>query len=382
MIRKNTINRVLDLSNLLNKKSFFLFGARGSGKTSLIRNSLPELPRYDLLDASTFSRLSRRPKILAEELGETPVVIDEIQKLPQLLDEVHRLIEERGARFLLTGSSSRKLKRGGANLLAGRAWQSNLFPFVSRELGDFSLERYLLRGGLPAVWLSSDPWEELKAYVGTYLREEIFAESQIRRLDAFTHFLDLIALRSGEEINFESVGSDLGVNGKTVRNFLEVLEDTLIGFFVPPYSETRKRKATSRSKFYLFDIGVTNSLLGRKELIPNSDPFGRAFEHFIALELRAYLSYRRLDTKLTFWRSDNRFEVDFVLGSELAIEVKSSELITERDLKGLKMLREEGLQKRFCIVSQDPQKREIQGITIYPWREFLSDLWADKLTTT
>jgi uncharacterized protein len=377
MIRKNSINRILDLPNLLNKKSFFLFGARGSGKTSLIRNTLSDLPRYDLLDASTFSRLSRRPTILAEELGETPVVIDEIQKLPQLLDEVHRLIEERGARFLLTGSSARKLKRGGANLLAGRAWQANLFPFVSHELGDFSLERYLLRGGLPMVWLSSDPWEELKAYVGTYLREEIFAESQIRRLDAFTHFLDLIALRSGEEINFESVGSDLGVNGKTVRNFLEVLEDTLIGFFVPPYLETRKRKASSRSKFYLFDIGVTNSLLGRKELIPNSDPFGRAFEHFIALELRAYLSYRRLDTKLSFWRSDNRFEVDFVLGSELAIEVKSSELINERDLKGIKMLREEGLQKRYCVVSRDPQRREIQGITIYPWREFLAELWAD-----
>ncbi len=381
MLPKYPIPRLLDLDKLLKKKSFFLFGCRGTGKTSLIRAQLPELPRYDLLSAVTFATLSRRPQLIGEEHTDPsrPIVIDEIQKLPQLLDEVHRLIEERGMRFLLTGSSARKLKRGGANLLAGRAWEARLFPLVSAELGAFELNRVLLRGTLPAVWLSDEPWEELRAYVGTYLKEEVMAEALVRRIDTFSAFLELCALRSAQEINFEAFGSDLGVSGKTVRNFFEVLEDTLIGFIVPPFKETKRRKATSRAKFYLFDLGVTHSLAGIREVPVGTDHFGRAFEHWIALELRAYLSYRRSEASLGFWRTEGGYEVDFTVGNQLAIEVKGTELVTDRQLSGLKALREEGIFKKFCVVSRDPAPRTVDGIEIYPWQTFVKKLWGDEL---
>lgn len=381
MIPEKDISRILPLDKLLRKNSFFLFGCRGTGKTSLIRSLFPNLPRYDLLSATTFASLVRRPQLIGEENQDpdVPVVIDEIQKLPQILDEVHRLIEERGMKFLLTGSSARKLKRGGANLLAGRAWEARLFPFVSSELGDFDLNRYLTLGGLPAVWLSEEPWEQLRAYVGTYLKEEIMAEALVRRVDTFSAFLEMCALRCVDEINFEAFGSDLGVSGKTVRNFFEVLEDTLIGFLLRPYSKTKKRKATSRAKFFLFDLGVTNCLAGRREVPPGTDTFGRSFEHFIALELRAYLSYRRLDLPLGFWRTEGGHEVDFTLGSAVAIEVKSSELVSERHLSGLRALREEGIFKEFCVVSMDSAPRVLDGIKIYPWRAFLEKLWADEI---
>lgn len=381
MTSKNNIPRLLDISKLLIRKSFFLFGCRGTGKTSLIRATLPTLPRYDLLSATTFAALSRRPQLIEEENPDPtiPVVIDEIQKLPGLLDEVHRLIEERGMRFLLTGSSARKLKRGGANLLAGRAWEARLFPLVSAELKEFDLTRYLTRGGLPAVWLADEPWEELRAYVGTYLKEEIMAEALVRRIDTFSAFLELCALRCTEEINFEAFGSDLGISGKTVRNFFEVLEDTLVGFLLRPFKKTKIRKATSRAKFYLFDLGVTNSLARRHEVPIGTDAFGKAFEHFIALELRAYLSYRRLDIDLGFWRSERGYEVDFTIGSKIAIEVKGTDLVHERHLSGLRALQEEGIFSSYYVVSRDRSVRTIGDITILPWRTFLDKLWGDEL---
>jgi len=381
MIRKNAIPRLLGIANLLNKKSFFLFGCRGTGKTSLIKVNLPELPRYDLLDATTFLNLSRRPQLIGEENPDAtiPVVIDEIQKLPRLLDEVHRLIEERGMRFLLTGSSARKLKRGGANLLAGRAWEARLFPLVCAELKDFDLVRYLTRGWLPAVWLSEEPWEELRAYVGTYLKEEVMAEALVRRIDTFSAFLELCALRCTEEINFEAFGSDLGVSGKTVRNFFEVLEDTLVGFLLRPYRKTKLRKATSRAKFYLFDLGVTNSLAGRREIPVGTEAFGKSLEHFVALELRAYLSYRRSDLQLGFWRTDRGYEVDFTVGSQVAIEVKSTDMVHERHLTGLRALQEERIFTSHCVVSLDRHERTLEGISVYPWRAFLDKLWNDEI---
>jgi len=180
-------------------------------------------------------------------------------------------------------------------------------------------------------------------------------------------------------VNFEAFGSDVGISGKSIRNFFEVLEDTLIGFLLKPYKKSRRRKATSRSKFYLFDLGITNSLAGRREVAVGTEEFGRAFEHFIALELRAYISYRRLDSELTFWRTDGGYEVDFLVGSEVAIEVKGSDLVNERHLSGLRALREEGIFKTFCVVSRDRAVRVVDGITIYPWQEFLLRLWRDEL---
>lgn len=373
--------RQLDLPTLLEKKSFFLFGARGTGKSFLIRQQLPHARVFDLLHAPTFERLSRRPTIL-EETFQQPrdiIVIDEIQKLPKLLDEVHRLIEERGARFLLTGSSARKLRRGSANLLAGRAWQAHLFPLTYSEIPHFELARYLTHGGLPSIYEAEEPWEELKAYTGTYLREEIVAEAAVRKLDAFVSFLDVAALKVGEEVNFESLASDSGVPARTITNFFEVLRDTLIGFLLEPFRLTVKRKATTRAKFYLFDVGVTNALAGRREIPDASDIFGRNFEQFVILELRAFLAYQRRDERLTFWRSQSGFEVDCLVGTTLAIEIKSTTLVHERHLKGVRALREEGLIARYCIVSRDPEQRTLDGITVYPWQEFLRLLWSGQL---
>ena len=255
-------SRKLNLLKLLEKKSFFLFGARSTGKTTLIDLQLPGAKIYDLLDAEVFSKLLKRPKLIEEESTgpETVIVIDEIQKMPRLLDEVHRLIQKKQLRFLLTGSSARKLKHGGANLLAGRAWVASLFPLVSAEIPDFDLVTYLNRGGLPQIYGSSDFEEELRSYINVYLKEEINAEAVVRQVAAFSEFLDLIALSNGQEINYESFASDCQVSPGTLKNYIQILEDTLLGFRIPGYTKTRKRKAITRSKHYLFDIGVTNAL--------------------------------------------------------------------------------------------------------------------------
>lgn len=373
--------RQLNLRELLKKKSFFLFGPRSVGKTTLIQEQLPEAVVYDLLDNRVYSELLRRPSIIEERLqGDRPVVIDEVQKLPQLLDEVHRLIQRTGQRFVLTGSSARKLKRGGANLLAGRAWTARLFPFTSVETPAFDLERHLNRGGLPQVLFGDDPRRELSEYVANYLREEIQAEAVTRNIQAFAEFLDLIALTNGQEINYESLASDCQVSPSTIKSYLQILEDTLIGFTLPGYTKTKKRKAISRGKHYLFDVGVTNTLARRSSILPKSELFGAALEHFIILELRAYLSYANRSEQLCYWRSVSQFEVDIVVGDRLAIEVKSTELVSEKHLKGLLALREEGLVEKLLVVSLDPEPRRHQtGIEILPVAHFLKKLWSGSL---
>lgn len=365
----------------MKQKSFFLFGARSTGKTSLIRQQLPDARVYDLLHSPTFQRLSRRPELIGETLTDSNqiIVIDEIQRLPELLNEVHRLIESKLLRFLLTGSSARGLRKGGVNLLAGRAWEARLFPLTSNEISDFSLERYLQCGGLPQVYSSENPFEELKAYTGTYLQEEIRAESAVRELRGFTRFLDLAATKVGEEVNRESLASDCGVGPKAIKNYFEILEDTLIGFHIPPFQKTVQRKSVSRQKFYFFDIGVTNSLLGRSEIPRSTETYGKVFEQFIILEIKAFLSYFRNENKLTFWRTHSQQEVDCVVGNDMAIEIKSTDLVNERHLKGLKVLREEGLIKNYCVISHDPEERVIDGIKILPWKLFLERLWKAEL---
>lgn len=376
--------RTLQLADLLAKKSFFLFGPRASGKSYLIRQQLPGAKVYDLLDSDVLGRLARRTKLIGEEAEDDGriIVIDEVQKLPVILDEVHRLIETRGLRFLLTGSSARKLKHGAANLLAGRAWQAALFPLTSREIPKFDLFTYLNRGGLPAVYPSKDYREDLQSYANLYLREEIMAESLVRRIDQFARFLDVAALQSGEELHYQGLSSDSGVPVRTLQGYIQILEDTLIGFLVPPFGATKKRKAITRPKFFLFDIGVTATLTARGEVRPKSELLGRAFEHFMFLELRAYLAYRRRDERLQYWRSTSGFEVDCVIGDKLAIEFKSAELVSERDLKGLRALAEEGVVKNFAIVSLDPTYRVMDGTKVYPWQHFLDELWADRIFST
>ena len=374
--------RLIDLPSLLKKKSFFLFGPRATGKTTLIEYQLKSRTIYDLLDADIYRKLLRRPKLIEEEALDPNkvIVIDEIQKLPSILDEVQRLIHKKNLVFLLTGSSAKKLKRGAANLLAGRAWEANLFPLTFSEIPDFDLLTYLNTGGLPYIYGNPDAEEELASYVGTYLKEEIQAEALTRNIKAFAEFLDVISLANGKEINYESLASDCQVSPSTLKNYIQILEDTLIGFRLPGFRKTKIRKSISRSKHYFFDIGVTNSLCQRSAIKEKSELFGEAFEHFIILEVRAYNHYLRRKQKLTYWRSTSQMEVDLIVGQQLAIEVKGSSLVSENHLKGLRALKEEGLLQRYLVVSLDLNERITRdGIEIVPWQMFLGKLWSGQL---
>lgn len=374
-------SRYLDLANLLKKRSYFLFGPRGVGKSTLIEAVLSNARIYDLLDASVFQRLVRDPSLIGQETKpDTLVVIDEIQKFPPLLDEVHRLIVKRKQKFLLTGSSARKLRKGGVNLLAGRAFQASLLPLTSQEIPDFDLLTYLNTTGLPEFYGEDGAHDYLKAYVGTYLQEEIKAEALTRNLSGFIRFLEVVALCNGEEISYANISSDCGVPTRTLEGYFGILNDTLIGFSVPPFLTTIKRKAITRTKYFLFDIGVVNTLARRGRIDFKSELFGRAFEHFIALELRAFLAYHFIDLPLQYWRSTSHFEVDFIIGNKLAIEVKGTELVTDKHLKGIRALKEEGLIQTYAVISLDTHERlTADGIQIWPWKVFLKKLWENNI---
>ena len=378
-------HRELDMRQLVAKKSFFLFGPRSTGKTTLLRNTFPEEAIINLLVGSIYLSLSAKPSLLADIVRErrktTPVIIiDEIQKIPALLDEIHHLIETTDTHFILTGSSARKLRRSGVNLLAGRAWQANLFPLVSAEIDGFDIHRYLRFGGLPQVYASDFPEEELDAYVNTYLREEIQAEALVQNLAQFTRFLKTAGLCNGEQINFANVASDSGIPASTVRSYFEILGDTFTGFLLESWQESRKRKAVATAKFYFFDTGVANFLRGLSTLNENTVEFGTSFEQFIAMELRAWISYRRTKMELRYWRTKSDTEVDFLVGEELAVEAKASHSISDKHLKGLRALMEENIFRIFIIVSFDDLNRETgDGIRCLHWSKFLEDLWSDRL---
>ncbi len=377
------IERLLNLTDLLTMKSFFLFGPRSTGKSTLIKRQLSETATIiDLLDFRLYLRLLGSPhdleSIIYSRHKTGIVVIDEIQRIPELLNEVHRLIENKKITFLLTGSSARKLRKGKANLLAGRVWESRMFPLTWKEITDFNLDKFLHYGGLPAVYLSNYPDEELDAYVNTYLKEEIMAEGLIRRLPPFSRFLRSIALASGEILNFTKLANDCQVPPSTVTEYVGLLEDTLVGFLLPAWTESTKRKAITTAKFYFFDPGVTHMLAGTRTLDRNSDLYGKSFEQFIGMEIRAYLSYTRKKRELAYWRSTHGYEVDFLIGRETAIEVKASSKVSGRDIRGLKILKEENIFKNYILVSQDPINTRDDNFQALYWEKFLDDLWADK----
>ncbi len=376
------IERQLKIKPLLARKSFFLFGPRATGKSTLIRQQLADSATViDLLNSRFYLRLSAAPHdleaIIRAGSGKI-IVIDEIQRIPELLNEVHRLIESERVTFLLTGSSARKLRRGRANLLAGRVWQAQMFPFIYRELERFDLDRYLLHGSLPAVYLSDYPEEELDAYVNTYLREEIMAEGLIRRLPPFSRFLKTIALANGEILNFAKLANDAQVPPSTVSEYVSLLQDTLVGHLLPAWTESKKRKALKTAKFYFFDPGVGNTLAEIRTIERNSNLYGKNFEQFICLELQAYLSYQRKKEQLTYWRTKNGQEVDFLLGTTTAIEVKASTRVSSRDMKGLRYLAEEHIFKNYLLVSQDPVPFQEGPVLCLHWKQFLTDLWENK----
>ncbi|MYG40104.1 MAG: ATP-binding protein [Nitrospira sp. SB0677_bin_15] len=371
-----SIARYLDVKKLLQQKSCFLFSPRQTGKSTLIRQQLSDVRTYNLLDQTLFLRLSRNPALIREAF--TPdtrlIVIDEIQKMPALLNEVQLMIEEYGIRFFLTGSSARTLRRKGVNLLGGRARSRVLHPFVRAELGEhFRLERALEFGLLPSIYFSDAPEEDLAAYSGDYLKEEVAAEALVRNIGAFSRFLEVVALSHGQMINFSQVASDAQVPVSTVREYYGILRDTFIAHEVPAYTETRKRKAISTSKYYLFDVGLARHLQGRRGLALGTVEYGEAFETFVLQEIKAFCDYHLLGSP-RYWRSKSQFEVDFVLGT-LAIEVKAKKAISRRDLKGLLALREEALMTHYVLVSMEPTTRQVDGMTILPWQEFLDRLW-------
>jgi predicted AAA+ superfamily ATPase len=361
-----------------------LFGPRGTGKSYLIRENLKNVNYINLLKSETFLRLKTHPSELSAMITESTVAIDEIQRIPELLNEVHHLIEERGIKFLLTGSSARQLKRGGANLLAGRALRADLFPMTWKELSDeglFELNKYLTFGGLPAAWLDEEPWEYLYAYVDTYLREEIQAEALVRNLGNYSRFLHQSAVRSSEILNYTNIGSDAQISPNTARDYFQILEDTLIGYFLEPWTQSSKRKSIQTAKFYLFDCGVTNAIRGTKHVDEGTELYGRMFEQFLCNELKSYISYTRKRASLNFWRSTTKFEVDFIVDGRIAIEVKASKRLSERDHKGLNAINEEPVKwERILLVSRDRQYlRFDSGIEHMYWEDFLRKLWSGEI---
>ncbi|MBB71128.1 MAG: ATPase [Legionellales bacterium] len=382
---RTPLQRLLNLPNLLKKKSFFLFGPRATGKSTLIKQQFPKTTNLiNLLDNELYFRLKTAPSelesiIMAHDYHDI-VIIDEIQRIPELLNDVHRLIEDAGIKFLLTGSSARKLKHNQSNLLAGRARQAELFPLTYSEIPDFNLEHYLRFGGIPMIYLSDDPTDDLHAYVNTYLKEEIQAEALVREIPAFSRFLHFSALTSGELLNFSSLSNDVAISANTAREYYHILEDTFIGFMLPAWTKSTKRKAISTAKFYYFDIGVKNTLANIKSIDPNSDLYGKAFEHLIACELRAYISYRRKHAALRYWQAKSGYEVDFIIEDDIAIEIKSTKRVHDKHLKGLKALAEEQIVKQYYLVSHDKINRKVDGkyIIIY-WKDFLKKLWDDAI---
>jgi uncharacterized protein len=355
----------------------------------LIREELGDAPAlvYNLLDRGLLLRLLADPTLIRREveargLRECLVVVDEVQKCPALLDEAQLMIEEWGIRFLMTGSSARKLKASGTNLLGGRARTRSLHPFVYAEVeGEgFSLARALSRGMIPPHYLSESFDEDLAAYVDTYLKEEIAAEGLSRNLPSFARFLQVAASTNARMINYTNVASDAQVPRQTVKQWYQILIDTLLGFELAPYAGSVKRKAIETAKFYLFDPGVVRTLRRLPVIAPESADFGEFFEHFIFLELRAWMDYRRPRGDLAYWRSRSGYEVDFILDGEVAVEVKAAAIAQERHAAGLRALKDEGKLRRFILVCREERPGMLDGgIEVLPWREFLERLWSDTI---
>ncbi len=370
------LERLPDPAEWLAKKSHFLFGPRQTGKSTLVRHRLPKAKVYDLLDGAVFLALSR-PGRLAEELAPRDrfVVIDEVQRLPEILNEVHRLVEERGTRFLLTGSSARRLRRGGVNLLGGRARTRHLHPLTRRELGSgFDLARAISRGLLPSIYFSDDPGADLEAYAGTYLQQEIVAEGATRNAPAFTRFLRVAAACNATVVNFTAVAGDAQVPRTTVYEYFDILRDTLLLHEVPAWTRSSTRKPLVSPKYYFFDIGVVSWLQGR-QVKAGTPEFGPAFETWLLHELVCHRDYAG-GAPISHWRSASGFEVDFLLGDHTAIEVKAKENVAPRELRGLHAIAEERRVKRTLCVSLERRPRRVGDVALLPYGDFLDALWG------
>ncbi|GHS99609.1 ATPase [Bacteroidia bacterium] len=365
-------------------ESVFLWGARQTGKSTLIKALFPDALLFDLLLTTDYEKLLNNPSLLREMIEADnsirTVAIDEIQLLPNLLNEIHWLIVNKGIRFIMSGSSTRKISRSGVNLLGGRALRYELYPLVSAEIPDFDLLKALNNGLLPRLYDAANPKKMLSAYIGSYLRDEIAAEAQVRNVPSFGRFLEVAALTNGEMVNYTNIASDTGVSVNTVKAYFQILEETLLGRYLPSFQKRPKRRVISAPKFYLFDVGIANSLLHRGKIEFGTEIFGKAFEHFIYQEIYAHSRYSDSNYPIYYWRTASQLEIDFVLGDhEVAIEVKSTTQTNPRHLKGLKAFAEEYNVKHKILISNDPYPRLVDDIMIYPWKVFLQKLWAGEI---
>lgn len=371
------IRRTLALDKL--KKSIFLLGPRQTGKSSLLKHAYPHIKKINLLKTDELLKYSTQPSLLRKELTATDLIvaIDEIQKLPILLDEVQYLIDEYNIKFILTGSSARKLRKNGINLLGGRANSYHLHPFTYSEMGaDFNILDSLSYGTLPPIYFSDSPRKDLKSYVGDYLQQEIIAEGASRNIPAFSRFLEASALLNGQMINYQKIADHSSVAKSTVIEYYKILKDTLIAFEVLPWQKSIIRKPIQTSKYYFFDIGVARSLQKRDKIKLSSPDLGDAFECWMAHELKSFLDYKSDGDELYYWRSTSQYEVDFILNDSLAIEVKAKNKFSKADFKGLIALSEEKLLDSYIMVGMHDKPYQEGPILVLPWKDFLNKLYS------
>ena len=370
-------------------QSAFVWGPRKCGKTTYLRRRYPQGIYYDFLKTDLRLEMLKNPSRLRQELElldaerfrHNPVILDEVQYVPQLLDEVQWLIDNRQISFVLCGSSARKLRRGHANMLGGRAWRFELHPLCYREVSSMDLLKALNNGLLPAHYLTENAQRFLKAYVVDYLKEEIFEEGLTRNIQAFSRFTDVLGFCSGEMVNYNTIARETGVDSKTIKGYFQIVLDTLLGTFLPPYSKRKKRAViTSTPKFYLFDVGVAGYLAKRSVNALAGPEFGRAFEQYLYMELLAYRSYQELNVDFSYWRTSNGLEIDFVVDKPLvAIEAKGTATISNKETHGLRAFIEEHRPDKAIIVCNESRPRRVGEIMIYPWRDFLDALWSGRI---
>lgn len=386
---KNIFERLLQLK-LPPKQSAFLWGARKTGKSTLLKQNFPESIYFDFLNTDLYYAFLKEPFRLRQNILEilrnqgnirTPIIIDEVQKIPDILDEVHWLIENHNLKFILCGSSARKMRRGHANLIGGRAWRFSLLPLCKREIPEFNLLRALNNGLIPLHYLENDAKRSLKSYIQDYLKEEIFAEGLTRNIKAFSHFTDILGFSNGELVNFSYIAREVGVDANTIKEYFQILDDTLIGYLIYPFTKRAKRNVLTKTpKFYLFDVGIAGYLERRIIQDEKGPGFGKAFEHFLFMELQAHRTYTELDYSITFWRTTSAQEVDFILDNgKIAIEVKGTSNITNKETKNLRSFISKFTVSRAIIVCNELLPRRVNDIEIIPWELFLEQLWNGEI---
>ena len=360
--------RVFDIERKLDE-GMFLFGARQTGKSTLLKERFNGTIYYDLLNPSVRRAFKLHPNSLWDALQDKPagtlVIVDEIQKVPELLDVVHSLMVDRGLYFILSGSSARKLKRSGANTLGGRAIPETLYPLVWPEVTDFQIDRAVQNGMIPRHYMVEDATKRLSGYVKVYLDER---------------FMEVAAISDGEMLNYANIASDCGVSAKTVKSYFQILYDTLIGYEIPAFRKEIKRKVVQAPRFYYFDVGLANYLMGRHSLKRGTDDYGHAFEHFVMQEIIAYKGYNDKRDIISYWHTYDKKEVDAIIGdAKVAIEIKSTEHVETKHKKGLKAFKEEYPDCRLILVSLDPITRKSEDKELIYVLDFLKMLWGGEI---